>query len=480
MSFHSFVRLIMAVLGLLLTESCSAWAQDTILFRFDKPAHARDWTPAALPEVEKKQPAAQAEIVPVKLGKGLETGNALKIRFDGGEWPALGTTNIPVTGNWKSFQTLKAELTVDRPSVTYFRIGQGKPDDKGKQPVWQRTMMLAAGRNDVTLMIRHGIGALEPNRGDITSFVIGMYQPQKDQTLLVQNVRLSTEWPPPKQLGWYSPYNHDGYSTFVAREFERTGQTTKFKVLGTDLEVADLPDLAKRLKERWTKPAAKSIDEVEAEFKAALAKHQRKHPKAVLVILRDGEKDFSGWKMHYLNCHGPDGPNKGREVPQKLGETVEVFMRHRSVLMRVDMAGIPKDATILAAQLVVTRSMAAGDRQPPDKANLWVVEPCNRDWAEASANCYFFAPGKHWKSVSGLYYGADPDHWPVFAAHGPAGGGAVSVWDFAEALKFWRDGAHGNHGFFLHGDSVDYMRMYTHRAKDIKQRPAVMVIFEPK
>src|SRR5262249_11780485 len=151
-----------------------------------------------------------------------------------------------------------------------------------------------------------------------------------------------------------------------------------------------------------------------------------------------------------------------------------------SVLMRVDLTGIPKNAIILAAQLVVTRSTAAGDRQPPDKANLWVVEPCNRDWDETSANCYFFAPGKHWKAVSGLCYGADPDHWPVLAAHGPAGGGAVSAWDFAEALKFWRDGAHTNHGFFLHGDSVDYMRMYTHRSNDVKQRPAVMVIFEPK
>ena len=184
--------------------------------------------------------------------------------------------------------------------------------------------------------------------------------------------------------------------------------------------------------------------------------------------------------MHYLNSHGPDGPNRGREVPLKLGETVEAFMRHRSVLMRADLAGILKDANILAAKLVVTRSTGAGDRQPPEKANMWVVEPCNRDWDEAAANCYFFAAGKHWKAVNGLYYGEDPDHWPVFSAHGPAGGGAVSVWDFSEAMKFWRDGKHANHGFFLHGDSVDYMRMYTNRAKEIEHRPAVMVIFEPK
>src|ERR1043166_2742591 len=121
MRFHSFVLPIIAVFGLLLTGSCSVMAQDTVLFRFDKPANAQDWTPIALPDVEKKQPAAQAEIVPGK------SGNVLKIHFDGGDWPALGTTNIPVTGNWKSFQTLKAELTVDRPSVAYFQIRQGKP-----------------------------------------------------------------------------------------------------------------------------------------------------------------------------------------------------------------------------------------------------------------------------------------------------------------------------------------------------------------
>ena len=68
----------------------------------------------------------------------------------------------------------------------------------------------------------------------------------------------------------------------------------------------------------------------------------------------------------------------------------------------------------------------------------------------------------------------------MFLTHGPAGGGAVSVWDFGEAVKFWLDGKHANHGFFLHGDSNDYMRMNTPRAKDLKQRPALMVIYEPK
>jgi hypothetical protein len=72
----------------------------------------------------------------------------------------------------------------------------------------------------------------------------------------------------------------------------------------------------------------------------------------------------------------------------------------------------------------------------------------------------------------------------VLLSHGPAGGGNVSVWDFTEGIKFWLgDGdrvKHANHGFFLHGDSNDYMLMYTPRAKDIKQRPALLVIYESK
>jgi hypothetical protein len=289
-------------------------------------------------------------------------------------------------------------------------------------------------------------------------------------------------------LGWYSPYNHDGYSAAAALDYARTGAVPKFKVLGSDLDVDSLADLAKRSKDKWVKPEAKTIEQAEAEFKAEFEKFKKDHPRAVLATLREGEKGFDpanaekayeGWRLVYLNCHGPSGPNQGREVTPKPGETVEVFMRHRSVLMRADLASIPAGAKVLAARLIVTRAGAA-DLKVPEKPNMWVTEPCNRAWDETTANCYFYARGKHWKGVSGLYYGEDPDFWPVFLSHGPAGGGAVSVWDFTEALKFWLDGKHANQGFFLHGDSNDYMRMYTPRAKNLKDRPAVLVVFEPK
>ena len=468
----------------------NGWAaEDAVLFDFGMEDAVKDWTPTKLPEVQKEQPAPKVEIVPASEAAAPgQAGKCLKITFDGGDWPVVGTTKIPVAGNWKAFQSLEADLTVDRPSVAYFRVCQGKPDEKGKQHLWEKTMILPPGRSEVTLMIRSGISRIDPQNGDITAFIIGMFQPEKGQALLVGNVLLSPDWPPPNVLGWYSPYNHDGYSAAVAREYQRTKALTRFKVLGTDMEVADLPELSSKLKAKWTKPAPKTIEQVEADFKAEFEKLKNGHPKAVMAILREGEKGYDpanpdkpyvGWKFVYISCHGPDGPNSGREKTPTKYETVEVFMRHRSILTRADLSSIPKGASVLAARLVVTRAGGA-DLRVPEKPNLWVAEPCNRDWDDKSANCYFHARGKLWKGVSGLYYGDAPDYWPVFLAHGPAGGGAVSDWDFTEAMKFWLDGKHENHGFFLHGDSNDYMVAFTPLAKDIKRRPAILVIYEPK
>ena len=472
-----------------LAHGQAAGPKDHVLFNFTGEAAARDWRPMKLPEVAEQQPAPTIEIATTAKTEADagQAGKGLKITFAGGDWPAVGTTTIPVQGNWKPFQTLHAELTVDRPSVAYFRICQGKLAG-AEQPRWEKTMTLLPGHNEVTLMLRHGIGSLDPEKGDVTAFLIGMFRPEKGQSLLVANVRLSADWPPPKVLGWYSPYNHDGYSAAVAREYTRTGVVPKFKVLGTDLEVDDVPDLARRLKDKWARPRPATIQQVETDFRAEFDKLKRDHPGAVLAVLRQGEKGFDpsnpdkayeGWRLVYLNCHGPDGPNPGRETTSPPSDTVEVFMRHRSVLMRADLSSIPKDAKILAASLVITRVQAA-DLRPPEKPNLWVTEPCNRDWDEKEANGYFFAKGKHWKGVSGLYYGEDPDFWPVLLSHGAAGGGAVSAWDFTEAVKFWLNGKHANHGFFLHGDSNDYMLMYTPRAQDLKQRPALLVIYEPR
>ena len=101
-----------------------------------------------------------------------------------------------------------------------------------------------------------------------------------------------------------------------------------------------------------------------------------------------------------------------------------------------------------------------------------------KDREEGTVNGYEYAPGKLWKAASGLYYGDDPDVHPIFLAHGPSGW-PVCHWDFTEALRFWTDGKHENHGFFLHGDSNDYMTVFSREAGDVKRRPALLVAYEP-
>src|SRR5262245_23914750 len=107
--------------ALLCSLALPAHAQDKILFNFEHPSDSGDWAPVKLPELSKEQAAPKVEVVPAS-----PAGKCLKIVFDGGEWPAIGTARIPVKGNWKEFQTLKADLTTDRAGVAYFRVCQGK------------------------------------------------------------------------------------------------------------------------------------------------------------------------------------------------------------------------------------------------------------------------------------------------------------------------------------------------------------------
>jgi hypothetical protein len=479
-------------------EEKAGAAKDLALFNFEAETSLRDWEAIQLPDVLRQsgrrkledQPAPNIKIVPLpKKPKQAEgpAGKCLEITFAGGDWPTVTTTKIPVGDKWLPFQALKADLIVDRPCTAYFCIRGSKSlaPSNPRLMFMECTLKLLPGWNEVVLAI--GREQLR-KKGDPTAFIIGMYRPEKGQSLRVANVRLSAILPPPIPKDGdfrFTPYwPNGGYSVPIAREYERTGALPRFKVLGTDLEVGGARDLGARLKDKWTKPEAKTIEQVEAEFKAEFEKIKQTHPRAILAVLRDGEKGFdpanpdkvySGWKGLHLSCHGPSGPLGERDHdPNDI--VTEVFMRHRSAFLKVDLSSIPKDAAILAARFAVTHSYS----KATDKPNLWVAEPCNRDWDETAVNALSYAKGKLWKNSSGVYYGADPDFWPLFIAHGPAGSGAVSAWDFTEALRFWRDGKHSNHGFMLHGDAGAYFLMYTHRAKEMRQRPLLLVIYEPK
>src|SRR5262249_17413680 len=124
-------------------------------------------------------------------------------------------------------------------------------------------------------------------------------------------------------------------------------------------------ELGKKLKEKWKAPTARTVDQVEADFRERYDELKKTHKGAVLVTLRDGEKGYDpahpdraydGWKDAYFNSHGPDGAFVARAENQGKRASHEIFMRHRSPLMRVDLSSVPRGARILAAELVIVRA----------------------------------------------------------------------------------------------------------------------------
>jgi len=218
----------------------------------------------------------------------------------------------------------------------------------------------------------------------------------------------------------------------------------------------------------------------------------RPEPKVQVLFDFEEEMDLKDWSSLEL----PDPKKKEPPVKIELSKELatsgkhslmltkdaahEIFMRHRSPLMRMDLSSIPAGSEILAAQLVIVRAAPISkDHNPEEKPTMWVAEPCNRPWEEYEVNAYQYAKDKFWKAIGGQYYGDDPDFLPFYVAYGP-GSGKVNVWDFAEAVRFWTGGKHANHGFMLHGDSNDYIKGFAREAKEFKDRPAVLVIYVPK
>src|SRR5579872_2939787 len=123
-------------LGLLLFACASSLpADEAVLFDFSAPESAAQWKPYTLTQLPKAEPAPASptvEHVPASAARSAQ----LKIVFSGGVWPTVATTSVPVTGNWREFQSLRFDLTVDRPCVAYMRIHQKKADDKGEPGHW--------------------------------------------------------------------------------------------------------------------------------------------------------------------------------------------------------------------------------------------------------------------------------------------------------------------------------------------------------
>jgi hypothetical protein len=457
-----------AFAALLLAADPKPAPAEKMLFDFEDDADLKAWSNLELPDAKQKEPPAKIELSTENVTAGK---HSLKITFVGGIWPTITTTQV--LDDWTPFQTFKADVTVGRTCLVGFTALQEKSQrgtgwDAGISR-WARTFFLKPGKNEIVTTVPDPSGngySIHPKFGKVVRFEIFMYSPHDGESIHVDNIRLT----PVKQP-------------------QVKPAPTEFRVAGTDMVVTGAIDLGKKLKDRWTKPEPKTVEQIEAEFRAKYQELKKTHPRAVLAILRDGEKGYdpanpdkvyAGWKDAYWSSHGPDSLTLERARNEGKNATQEIFMRHRSPLMRADLTSIPKGSAILAAQLVIVPAREYSKEHQPDmKPTMWVVEPCNRPWEEYEVNTYWYAKDKYWKAIGGMYWGEDPDFLPIFLAHGP-GGAKVNAWDFTEAVKFWTDGTHANHGFMLHGDSHGYITGWTREAPDVRNRPAVLVLYEPK
>jgi hypothetical protein len=449
---------------------------ETMLFDFEDADDAGRWTPLKLPEVKQDQPEPGAELSSDHATSGK---HSLKITFRGGLWPAVSCDQIAAAGDWKEFQTLRADVTVDRPCIIGFRVMQARSAEPEMikafdgRACWDKTATLEPGRNEIAVLLHDRSYPMNPKLGNAVRFAIYAYKPESGQSIYVDRIRVSAEWPEPHNIGYFSPYSCDGFSTAKAKDWESSKALPRFRVAGTDLMVADVIELGKKQQAGWVEPAENTLEQAEGRFKTLCDELRKDHPQALSVLLRDGENGYAGWKDTHISSHGPDGPNDWRTGTFGKKDTLEAFMRHRSVLMKAELTSIPAGSTILAARLLLTRT-----EKKPTKANMWVAEPCNRSWDEDGANGYEYAPGHFWKAVNGTYYGKDPDFHPVYLAQGGSGW-PVCEWDFTEAVRYWMSAEHPNHGFFLHGDSQDYMRIHSREAKESGKRPALLIAYLP-
>jgi len=450
-------------------------AEEKVLFDFEDPAQVQAWSMFQYPKPEKgrapkPEPAASLELSMVAGAAGARNGS-LKITYAGGWLPTVATTQIPE--DLTPYGAIKFDVTVPRAMVIGLRIKQEK-DKPGPHAVgWMSTTFLKPGRNRVSFSMkraqRYRTRKYSKTQGKAVSMAFTVYRPVEGEVITLDNVRVTTEDDP----------KADNKTTPNLRPKQG------YQVLGTDMVVKDVAALGVKLAPDWNKPEREiTLAERETEFKTLYDDIRKKHPKAVMVTFRQGqkgcdpadpEKTYEGWSNVYVNSHGPDGIVGRASCGWDRYGQLELFMRHRSQLIRIDVTSIPKGAKILAARLLTVASYG----KLAEKPNMFVAEACNRPWVEKETDAYQYASGKLWKNVSGQWYDADdPDYLSLFLAYGPAHG-KTNVWDFTEAVTWWRSAGNANHGFFLHGDAKFYSRMFTKRCNDAAKRPALVVIYEP-
>lgn len=453
-------------------------AKEITLFDFEEDDALAAWSNLAPGDPNNQPPDVKRELSREHATSGK---SSLKLTYPAGRFPAV-TTACPIS-DWTGFKTFKADVMASRACVVVFRAlpeksTRGSTYNEGVGR-WEHAALLKPGANQIVALAPMG-----KEYANVTAFDIFMTDPHEGDVLFVDQIRLSQEAPAattPLHIDYvYSPGQDHPYWPKLDKPIP---------VLGTDLEVANANDLADKLKSKWTKPQDKTVDEIEAEVKATFLAIKKQHPTAVLAVFRDGakgydpaspDKVFSGWKDCGTTAHPPTSLTVASLQNVGKAQQMETTFRLRPALLQIDLASIPAGAEVLAARLLLVRARpAVADAE--NKPTMFVAEPCNRPWHEYEMSSFEYAKDKFWKEAWGMSWnGPDPDFLPVFLAHGPSQG-TTNTWDFTQAVKYWADGKHTNHGFTLYSCNkyVDYLWVYTRKAEDVKKRPTLFVIYTP-
>jgi hypothetical protein len=140
---------------------------------------------------------------------------------------------------------------------------------------WEFAARLSAGKNHLT---SPKLDYAENHWKAVSTLEIYMYEPRPGESITVDNIRLSSE--PPKSTS--------AYNTQTQRPKEG------FRVAGTDLVVKNADDLGEQLKLKDTsrKPEARTVEQWEADIRRQFDEIKRSHPRAVLAMLRQGQKGY--------------------------------------------------------------------------------------------------------------------------------------------------------------------------------------------
>ncbi|NQZ60381.1 MAG: hypothetical protein HRT88_23280, partial [Lentisphaeraceae bacterium] len=372
--------------------------------------------------------------------------------------------------------------TLSRDALVCFRVMQEKSTRDngwyGYTGRFERTALLKKGSSTLIAALRQKRDQkFDPQQGKVMRFEIILHDAKPGDSIYIDNVRLSASAMPLKNL----PISQ------IGGNFPNRGH--RLTVLGTDLKVKNLAELATKLAPKWQEPRQRSIQQVEADFREKYKQILKNKPKAKMVIFRDGQTGFdtnktedvyAGWRDTYITCHEPESMltvagvvNHGKKPLQ------EIFMRHRTGLMKADFSSVPQGSKVLAANFVLCRTKKFEPSRSHKVPNMWVMEACNRPWIETEANAFQYARHKYWQNFSGrAWEGSNPDSLPLFIGHGP-GQGQVNTWDFIHAMKRWIEQDEPNHGFWVYADSKDWLlEAHFRESSQVDLRPAIMLIYE--